>query len=118
MLTDISDSEKSNTGDRVLNIEEIRKLCEDDSIEVTGHMLLRFHQRNISYFEIKEVILNGEIIEDYPEDYPYPSCLVFGYTVKGRVLHVVVGLGDTKLWLVTAYEPDPAQWSSDFKRRR
>jgi hypothetical protein len=101
-----------------LTIEEIRERCKNNLVEVTAHMLLRFQQRNIAYNEIKEVIMRGEIIEDYPMDYPYPSCLVFGYTLNNRVLHVVVGMGETKLWLITAYEPDMQQWSSDFKTRK
>ena len=101
-----------------MNIEIIRKMCEDDLIEVTAHILLRFQQRNILYSEIKEAIMMGEIIEEYPVDYPYPSCLVFGYTLQERILHVVIGISETKLWLITAYEPDPAQWSEDFKKRK
>ncbi len=101
-----------------MDIEIVRKKCQDDLIEVTAHILLRFQQRNILYSEIKEVIMNGEIIEEYPEDYPYPSCLVFGCTLQKRVLHVVVGMSDTKLWLITAYQPDPEQWSDDFKKRK
>lgn len=101
-----------------MDINIIRERCCDALIEVTGHILMRFQQRNISYEEIKEVILNGEIIEEYPEDYPYPSCLILGKTVKDRVIHVVVGLGETRLWLVTAYEPDPNQWDESFKRRK
>lgn len=102
----------------ILNIETIRKMCEDDLIEVTAHILLWFQQRNILYSEIKEAIMSGEIIEEYPEDYPYPSCLVFGYTLQNRTLHVVVGIGETKLWLITAYQPDPEQWSEDLKKRK
>ena len=52
----------------MLNIETIRKMCEDDLIEVTAHILLRFQQRNILYREIKEAIMSGEIIEEYPEE--------------------------------------------------
>lgn len=66
-------------------------------------------QRGISYGEIKEVIKNGEIIEEYPDDYPYPSCLILGMTVNGRKIHVVAGIGEMKLWLITAYEPAPSQ---------
>ena len=101
-----------------MTIEDIRSRCKDDKIEVTAHVLLRFQQRSISYTEIKEVIMNGEIIEDYPEDYPYPSCLIFGYTVHNRVLHVVVGMSEDKLWLITAYQPNPEQWSEDFRVRK
>ena len=100
-----------------MTIEQIRVLCANETIEVTMHMLQRLSQRKISFNEVKEVIMNGEIIEDYPTDYPYPSCLVFGYTINKRVLHAVVGIGDSKLWL-TAYEPDSNQWESDFKTRK
>jgi len=33
--------------------------------------------------------VSGEVIEDYPDDQPYPSCLVFGRTQSGGPLHVV-----------------------------
>ena len=101
-----------------MNITEIKARCRDDLIEVTQHILIRCQQRNITYKEIKAAIVNGEIIEEYPDDYPYPSCLVLGYTIKNRVLHVVVGISDTRIWLITAYEPSIEQWNSDFKVRK
>lgn len=101
-----------------MDIFDVREKCTDETIEVTQHVLMRFQQRNITYSEIKETIICGEIIEDYPNDYPYPSCLILGKTVAGRILHTVVGLSDTKLWIITAYEPDSSQWSDDFKKRK
>ena len=101
-----------------MDIWQIRNKCYDNNIEITQHMLYRIHQRNISYKEIKEVIMNGRIIEDYPNDFPYPSCLVLGLTLKKRTLHVVVGIGENKLWLITAYEPDPSKWNIDFDKRK
>jgi len=101
-----------------LNIEDIHSLCHDDSIEITQHMMLRFQQRGIRYHEIKEALLHGEIIEDYPNDFPYPSCLVLGITLARRKLHVVAGIGVGKLWIITAYEPDPSRWSADFRVRK
>ena len=77
-----------------MNIDQIRLLCSNATIEVTQHILMRCQQRNITYEEVKEVIENGEIIEEYPDDYPYPSCLILGMTIKGRKIHVVVGLGE------------------------
>jgi hypothetical protein len=101
-----------------LKIEDVREKCQDSFIEVTSHMLLRFQQRSITYEEIKQVIMNGEIIEEYPDDYPYPSCLILGHTVNNRVLHTVVGMSETKLWLITVYQPDPKQWDEEFKVRK
>ena len=92
-----------------MDMEQIKLLCKDATIEVTQHILTRCQQRHITYEEIKEVIRNGEIIEEYPDDYPYPSCLILGMTIKGRRIHVVVGIGEDRLWLITAYETDPEQ---------
>lgn len=44
------------------------------------------------------------------------GCLISGMTVQGRRIHVVVGIGD--LWLITAYEPAPEQWDSEYKIRK
>jgi hypothetical protein len=46
-------------------------------------------QRRISAEDIRELLESGTIIEDYPDDTPYPSCLVSG-KVSGRALHCVV----------------------------
>ena len=99
-------------------IDDIRERCQDDTIEVTSHMLQRLQNRKISYSEVKHVIINGEIIEEYPDDFPYPSCLILGLTEAKRVIHVVVGVGECKLWFITAYEPDTEKWSSDFRVRK
>jgi hypothetical protein len=34
--------------------------------------------------EIREMIADGQVIEDYPDDKYGPSCLIFGFTLKGR----------------------------------
>lgn len=99
-------------------IDDLREKCDDKTIEVTSHMLMRLQQRGIKYAEVKSIIMSGEIIEDYPNDYPYPSCLILGWTEQGIPLHVVAGLGASKLWLITAYKPDKDQWSNDFKNRK
>ena len=101
-----------------MNIAKIISFCTDENIEVTDHILRRLQTRKIKYSELKEAICNGEIIEDYPDDYPFPSCLILGKTIRERWLHVVVGLSDRKLWFITAYEPDPEKWSEDFRERR
>lgn len=101
-----------------MDMHEIKRLCKDETIEASSHFIERGRRRNISYKETKEAIISGEIIEDYPNDYPFPSCLVLGKTYEGKVLHVVVGIGKETLWLITVYEPDRNRWDSDYKTRR
>jgi hypothetical protein len=40
------------------------------------HALVRMFQRKIRVEDVRGVVVNGETIEDYPDDVPYPSCLI------------------------------------------
>lgn len=102
----------------MLEILELRKLCIPENIEITLHAAKRLEQRNISINDVISCILTGEIIEQYPADYPYPSCLVLGISLKDAILHVVAGTDLITLWIITAYYPDKNKWSSDFKMRK
>lgn len=99
-------------------IYDIIPLCKDDSIIVTEHFLTRCKERNITYAEAKEAIVNGTIIEIYENAYPYPSCLILGYTFQNRILHIVVAVTENKLWFITVYEPSLNNWQPDFKNRK
>ncbi|HEV2385643.1 MAG TPA: DUF4258 domain-containing protein [Candidatus Acidoferrales bacterium] len=83
------------------------------------HALQRMFERNITVEDVEALIEGGEVVERYPADAPYPSRLVLGWRRK-RPLHVVVAENteDDQWIVVTAYEPDPAQWDADFKRRK
>jgi hypothetical protein len=74
----------------------------------------------ISVAELLHALSIGEIIEEYPEDKPYPSALILGRTAESRPLHVVCApvLAEQRLIIITTYEPDPARWEADFKRRK
>ena len=73
--------------------------------------------RMISPSEVRSVVEQGEVIEDYPEDARGHSCLVLGRGEGGRPIHVVCAPKAEYLAIVTAYLPDPEEWSPDFRRR-
>ena len=102
----------------MISQEQLRELCHDDTVVMTQHLTLRCDERGIIYNDIKATIQNGEIVEQYPMDYPYPSCLVLYRLEDGRFLHVVVGVGDSRLWIVTSYYPNGAEWKDDYKTRK
>lgn len=83
------------------------------------HALSRMAQRGFEPTDIRYVLNNGRIIEQYPEDFPYPSCLVMSW-VDGRPVHVVAALNDDDLEtiIITVYEPDPRAWDNGFTRRK
>ena len=70
--------------------------------------------------EVQAAIDTGEIIEEYEDDVPYSSCLISGQTPAGRPLHVVCAPvpEESRLIIITAYQPDPMRWEQDWRRRK
>ena len=75
-------------------------------------------QRMISTSEVQIAVTQGELIEDYPNDLRGHSCLILGRGEANRPVHVVCSPKDEYLAIITAYLPDPTQWSEDSRRRR
>ena len=101
-----------------MDIEQLRKLCTAKPFMMTRHAEARRRQRGISVPAIKNAIMTGEIIEDYPDAYPHPACLILSLKQADRPLHVVCGVADDTLWVITVYQPDVSQWESDFRTRK
>ena len=59
--------------------------------------------------------LDPEIIEKYSDDKYSPSCLIYGVTMEGRILHV---LSNSQGVIITVYEPNLTKWCEDMKTRR
>ena len=100
-----------------LDIKVIRDKCGDSAIRWSAHSTARMLQRGITREDVINCISNGEIIEQYPEYWLNPTCLVFGLDASGKILHVVVGV-DEFVHVVTAYRPDSATFMPDMKTRR
>lgn len=73
--------------------------------------------RMITTTEVDSVIQTGKVIEDYPEDARGHSCLILGFGRDNRAIHVVCAPKDEYLAIITAYIPNPNQWTPDFRGR-
>lgn len=89
------------------------------NVVFSGHAVRRMFEWGFQRDEVSEVLRNGEVIAEYPEDKPFPSYLLLGFT-GGSALHVVASLDRTTgtCHIITTYSPDPARWREDFKTRR
>lgn len=101
-----------------LQIEALRKLCANDTIIMTAHVIKRCKERSIDSDSIINVIMHGEIIKQYEDDKPFPSCLLLGMSINNRYLHVVVASDAVNLHIITAYYPNTDEWEPDFKTRK
>ena len=74
--------------------------------------------RMISKSEIRQVIFEGVVIEDYPDDARGHSCLMLGFGCLDRPIHVVCAPKDDYLAIITAYLPNADEWTNNFKMRK
>lgn len=102
-----------------MDVKILREVISSGDFEWRKHALQRLVVRGIRQRAVLDVLLQGEQIEDYPKDKPYPSALFLGWH-RGKPLHVVAALDDGNKWayIVTAYEPTLEEFESDFKTRR
>ena len=60
-----------------------------------SHAVERMAQRGVSEEDVQYILLNGEAIQVYADDTPFPSELVLGWR-EGRPIHVVVATDTTR----------------------
>jgi hypothetical protein len=79
----------------------------------------RLAERNILQIEVLKGLRTGKIIEEYPDDTPYPAAL-FLCTTKTKTLHIVAAYDGVNHWayVITVYEPDSESFEPDFMTRR
>ena len=103
----------------IIDISDIQALVSSSTILWTEHVVLRLRERGIKRSDVVTCLQNGEIIEQYPDDTPYPSCLVLGYVRQGVPLHVVCGVNNSVICcIITAYYPVLDKWENDYKARK
>ena len=101
-----------------LTIELLQELCRNKSVLWTTHVLKRLQERGIYREDVFNAISTGKIIEQYKDSYPYPSCLVFGISLKNVPLHIVVGYDGNNLYIITAYFPNTDKFEDDLQTRK
>ncbi|MBC7964179.1 MAG: DUF4258 domain-containing protein [Steroidobacteraceae bacterium] len=101
------------------DLQTITSAINNGNIEWHRHAFERMMERGISRREVMDVLLTGEVIEEYPTDYPHPSVLMLGNS--GEIpLHVVAAFDYAQgtLYIITAYYPDFLHFLDDYKTRR
>ncbi len=98
-------------------IDDFLKINTPERIVITQHSRKRFSERGITIDDVISAIKSGEIIEQYPEDDPFPSCLILG-KVQDKIIHTVASIDEDMIYIITAYIPSSAKWEQDWKTRK
>ena len=103
-----------------MDIENIVDAIRTNQVRVSDHADEEAAADSLTFDEICFSVVHGEIIEDYPTDRPFPSCLVLGKTVSGAPVHSVWAYNAEVRWavLITVYRPDPERWTNWRERKK
>ena len=101
----------------MIEIKFIADAIHASRVRVTEHADEEARNDGVSIDQILNVVPGGEVIEQYPDDKPYPSCLI--YSDSDGPLHSVWAYNDLNSWavLITVYRPDPKRWINWRLRR-
>ncbi len=100
-------------------MEDLIDAIRQNRLRISDHADEEAESDRLSFDEIFFSVFQGEIIEDYPDDKPYPSCLIYGDNFRGEPVHSVWAFNKETKWavLITVYRPDPDRWI-DWRTRR
>lgn len=94
----------------MIDINLISEAISSGRIRITEHADEEARADRVSIEQVLSGVPSREVIEQYPDDMPYPSCLI--YSESEGPLHSVWGYNEVNLWsvLITVYRPDPQRW--------
>ncbi len=101
-------------------IDEIIEAIQSNHINVTRHARQEANNDSLTWDEILFSTSHGEIIKDYSDDKPYPSCLIYGNTLMDKPVHSVWAyyFACKIAILITVYRPNPNLWINWKERRK
>jgi len=100
----------------MIDIKWIRKAVVDGNYFYSRHGDQERQNDNLRIAEVEEALLNGRILEYYENDVRGKSCLVVGFTGKGKPVHIVCGKAEDTMTIITVYIPTPPKFVNPYER--
>ena len=101
-------------------ILELKRAITVERVLITNHARQEAENDNLRLDEIYWSVNHGELIENYPDDKPFPSCLIVGITPNNDPIHSVWAYNSQKqiAILITVYRPDSDKWIDGRERKK
>ena len=98
-----------------MDINEIKAKVHANHYVYSQHAELERRVDDLTFAQIYEALLNGQILEQYPDTGRGESCLVVGFAGE-LPIHVVCGWRGEKVALITVYVPRPPKFIDPWTR--
>ena len=102
----------------MITIDWIKKKVQIEEYFFSKHADSERQNDSLLITEINEAIFNGIILEEYSDTGRGVSCLIVGFTDKGKPIHIVCGKNGKRLIIITVYIPTPPKFKNPFERSK
>lgn len=100
----------------MIDIDWIQEKIRNNEYYFSKHGDQERQNDNLSIAEVEEALITGRVLEQYADTGRGESCLVAGFSNKGKPIHVVCGYRGNWLVIVTVYVPIPPKFKSPYER--
>jgi hypothetical protein len=98
-----------------MDIQEIKRRVRDNQYVYSGHAEIERRAEPLTFAQVEQALLSGQILEQYSDTGRGESCLVVGFAGEIPV-HIVCGWRGEKIALVTLYIPRPPEFTDPWTR--
>ncbi len=98
-----------------MDLEEIKVKLRANQYIYSHHAEIERRAEALTFAQVEEALLNGRILEQYPDTGRGESCLVVGFA-EGIPIHAVCGWRGEKVVLITVYIPRPPKFIDPWTR--
>lgn len=98
-----------------MDIDEISRRVRNSQYVYSQHAEIGRREDGLTFAQVEEALLNGRVLEGYPDTGRGVSCLVVGFS-GDTPIHAVCGWRGEKLVLITVYIPRPPKFIDAYTR--
>jgi hypothetical protein len=105
------------SSEQSVDIETIKTKVQNGKFVISTHADQEAADENIDIAEIRDALLSGELLEQYPDTGRGESCLILGFA-NDKPIHIVCGWHRDSVVIITVYIPKPPKFDDPRTRRR
>ena len=98
-----------------MEVEEVKARVRANQYVYSHHADIERRADSLTFAQIEEAILNGEILEQYPDMGRGESCLIVGFS-DAIPIHVVCGWRGDQIAIITIYVPRLPHFTDPWTR--
>lgn len=98
-----------------MNLDEIKTKVKNNGYVYTLHAEVERKADDLTFYQIEDAIIAGEVLEEYSDTGRGECCLIVGFS-ENIPIHVVCGWRGDNIAIITVYVPKPPKFKDPWTR--